>query len=56
MSESIMSISSFKDKNIPDGIPQYAFWPQVKINGTWTARATNLVHSVNLLPQPPKFM
>jgi hypothetical protein len=56
LSESLLSIASFRDKNTLDGIPQYAFWPQVKVNGTWTAQATNLIHSVNLLPTPPPFM
>lgn len=56
LSESIMAISSFRDKNTPDGVPQYTFWPQKKINGTWSAQARNLVHAVDLIPQPPKFM
>jgi hypothetical protein len=51
-----MAISNFRDKNTPDGVPQYTFWPQVKINGTWTAQANNLVHSVNILPTPPPFL
>ena len=50
MSTWLNSIASFKDKNVPDGVPQYAFWPQVKINGTWSSRATNLVNSINLIP------
>ncbi len=55
VSESLMAIASFRDKNVPEGIPQYAFWPQINVNGTWTAAASNLLHSVNLLPQPPRF-
>ena len=51
-----MAISQFRDKNTPDGIPQYTFWPQAKVNGTWTAQAKNLVHSVNILPTPPPFL
>lgn len=50
ISVSLNAISSYKDKNIPEGIPQYSFWPQVKINNTWSAQATNLVHSINVLP------
>ena len=49
-SQSLMAISQFRDKNIPDGIPQYVFWPQTNINGTWAAYASNLMNSCNVLP------
>ena len=52
-SESLMAISQFKDRNIPEGIPQYAFWPQVNVNGTWSAYATNLINTIDLLPNTP---
>lgn len=51
-----MAISSYRDKNTPDGIPQYTFWPQKNINGTWTSQAQNLIHSINFIPQPPKYL
>lgn len=50
VSVSLNAIFNFRDKNTPNGIPQYSFWPQVKVNGTWSAQATNLVHSINVLP------
>ena len=55
LSTSLQAISTFRDKNSPDGVPQYAFWPQVKINGTWSAQASNLVHSVDLIPHANAF-
>lgn len=51
-----MAVASFRDKNVPDGIPQYAFWPQTKVNGTWTAQASNLIHSINIFPTIPKYL
>lgn len=45
-----MALSKFKDKNIPDGIPQYNFWLQSLKNGTWFAQPTNLLRTVNAIP------
>ena len=50
ISESLMAIAQYRDRNTPDGIPQYAFWPQAKVNGTWTAAPTNLVNPINIMP------
>jgi hypothetical protein len=33
-------------------VPIYVFWPQVKINGTWSAQATNLVGLIDLINIP----
>lgn len=49
----MLAVASFRDKNTPEGVPQYTFWPQVKVNGTWTAQASNLIHSINILPNIP---
>ena len=62
MSESLQAISEFRDKNSPEGLPQYVFWPQVKVNGTWSASPTNLVHTLdkflpsNLSPKEQDFL
>ena len=48
-----MGIAQFRDKNTPDGVPQYAFWPQILVNGTWSSYAKNLLNSINILPTPP---
>ena len=55
-SESLVAISSYRDKNIPDGIPQYAFWSQENMNGTYSAYATNLISTINMLPNIPPLM
>lgn len=52
-SESVMALSKFKDKNIPDGIPQYNFWLQSLKNGTWFAQPTNLLRTVSAIPNFP---
>lgn len=43
-------MSTFKDKNTPRGIPQYNFWPQNLVNGTWIAQPTNLLNVANMIP------
>lgn len=48
-----MALSKFKDKNIPDGIPQYNFWLQSLANGTWFAQPTNLLRTVGAIPNFP---
>jgi len=30
------------------------FWPQVKINGTWSSNSVNLFDLIDLLPNFPK--
>jgi len=45
-----MAIASFMDKNVPAGIPQYVFWPQVKSNGTWSSLPTNIMHQIDIIP------
>ena len=55
-SESIEAINDFRDKNTPEGIPQYSFWKQIDINGTWVAYATNILNSINALPVFPPYM
>lgn len=33
------------------------FWPQVKVNGTWSAQPVNLVNMANMIPSKmPKFI
>lgn len=44
---------SFRDRNQPVGIPQYNFWPQKLINGTWSSFSTNLFRIIDLLPNLP---
>ena len=41
-----MAINEYRDKNLEKGIPQYVFWPQQLINGTWSAQPTNLIKTV----------
>lgn len=47
-----MEVASFRDKNSPPGVPQYVFWPQVKINGTWSARSSNIAHTISKMTPP----
>lgn len=47
-----MSVADFRDKNSPTGVPQYVFWPQIKINGTWSARSSNVAHTISLMTPP----
>lgn len=51
-----MAISQFRDKNIAYGVPQYVFWPQVNVNGTWSAKSVNLIHVIDTVPSPPHWM
>jgi hypothetical protein len=52
------AISGFRDKNTEYGIPQYNFWPQRLVNGTWMAQPTNLLNVANMIPNklPQPFM
>ena len=55
-SQSLMAINQFRDKNSPSGLPQYSFWPQTLVNGTWSATPQNLFGIVNhILPQTMPF-
>ena len=45
-----MAINEYRDKNTPEGVPQYVFWPQVNVNGTWSVAPKNLLNSVYALP------
>lgn len=49
-SRSLESLSEFRDKNTEFGLPQYNFWPQSFINGTWSAQPVNLVHLADIWP------
>jgi len=44
---------SFRDKNQPEEIPQYTFWPQKLINGTWSCVPTNFFTMIDLMPNLP---
>jgi hypothetical protein len=50
---SLQTIASFRDKNQPEGVPQYTFWPQKLINGTWSSVASNLFSFIDLMPAFP---
>lgn len=39
---------------MPKGLPQYSFWNQIDVNGTWVPYATNLLNSINKLPELPE--
>ena len=55
LENAIDALLSFKDKNVPQGQPIYTFWPQILINGTWTAQPQNLINLFDLyflLPYP----
>jgi hypothetical protein len=52
-SSSLESITQFRDKNLPDGIPQYLFWPQTYVNGTWSAKSVNLIKVIDMSPSFP---
>ena len=55
-SQSLMAIDQFRDKNSPSGLPQYSFWPQTLVNGTWSATPQNLFGIVNhILPKKLPF-
>ena len=43
-------MTNFRDKNTPYGVPQYNFWPQNLVNGTWIAQPTNLINVANMIP------
>ena len=47
---SLETLSTFRDKNTPYGTPQYNFWPQNFVNGTWIAQPTNLLNVANMIP------
>ena len=52
-----MALNQFRDKNAPNGVPKYIFWPQKLVNGTWSAAPVNLIKlSQKLFPYsiPPK--
>jgi hypothetical protein len=52
-SRSLQTLASFRDKNQPFGVPQYTFWPQVPINGTWSSESVNLFALIDLIPNLP---
>ncbi len=52
--KTLKALTEFRDKNTEDGLPQYVFWPQKLINGTWTAQSDNLFGITNSLPMLPK--
>jgi hypothetical protein len=35
-------------------MPQYSFWPQELVNGTWSATAPNIIHILKMAPNLPK--
>lgn len=52
-SRSLQTLASFADKNQPFGVPQYTFWPQQRINATWSAASVNLFALIDLVPNLP---
>jgi len=50
ISMSLETLSTFRDKNTPYGVPQYNFWPQNYVNGTWIAQPINLINIANMIP------
>ena len=55
-SQSLTTLAGFRDKNQPYGVPQYNFWPQELVNGTWSAHPINLFKIIyRIFPNfPPK--
>ena len=49
-SRSLQTLASFRDKNQPFGIPQYTFWPQELLNGTWSSASVNLFALIDQIP------
>lgn len=50
ISMSLETLATFRDKNTPYGVPQYNFWPQNFVNGTWIAQPVNLINIANMIP------
>lgn len=50
ISMSLETLATFRDKNTPYGVPQYNFWPQHFVNGTWIAQPVNLINIANMIP------
>jgi hypothetical protein len=50
---SLHALATYRDKNTPPGIPQYAFWQQLYVNGSWNPGSPNIFGFIDNVPRMP---